>query len=436
MVRWFYGLYPMDFIGLSPFLSLLATTGILLVIASVMGVEFGLLGLVFQKLRPKKTGKALLLLAALWVVLEALQRYGPTGFPWGHLSASQWGALPVIQSASVFGSLFLSGLIVLFAAALAAVFKESKKLPLLVAAALVLSNAAWGAWRLSAYAPGENTVTASVLQANCPSYVPHDRNPEDVYYNLAQDAGGELVAMCENAVEVVLANSDRVQNRFMELGEEKNAEYIIGAFDEEGEDAFSSVHLVSPEHGFATYRKQHLVPFGEYMPFGLATLIPELADMNAVGMQLVPGDGPQLFKTRHGSVGALICFDSVFAPLARRSVSEGANLLVVSTNDSWFDNTTGKAQHYGQAVLRAVENGRYVLRAANTGLSGIINPVGETIASVPDMQAGAADAPVEFLTEKTFYTRAGDLVWLFSVMCVLWFGFQSKFWKKDEKING
>lgn len=81
--------------------------------------------------------------------------------------------------------------------------------------------------------------------------------------------------------------------------------------------------------------------------------------------------------------------------------------MVVSTNDSWFDNTTGKAQHYGQAVLRAVENGRYVLRAANTGLSGIINPVGETIASVPDMQAGAADAPGGIFNGKNLLHTGG-----------------------------
>ena len=171
------------------------------------------------------------------------------------------------------------------------------------------------------------------------------------------------------------------------------------------------------------YDKVHLVPFGEYVPlkrllFFIKKLTVGVGDFSS-GTSLTP----LTLKTASGegsdrsSVGVLICFESIFPKLARGMVGNGANLLAVITNDGWFGRTSAPYQHFDIAVFRAVENRSFLLRAANTGVSGIVNPTGRIITKsslftrttlVEDV--GLRAAPL------TFYTRYGDL---FSILCLI-----------------
>ena len=145
----------------------------------------------------------------------------------------------------------------------------------------------------------------------------------------------------------------------------------------------------------------------------IKTVVPLLADLNARSADLDPGEGSNIIHTELGNIGGIICFDSIYEELSRASVLDGAQLLVISTNDSWFSDSAALSMHNRQSVLRAVENGRYVIRAANTGISSIISPTGEILDSLGALEDGIVVKDVYLRDSLTLYTRMGNvIVWL------------------------
>jgi apolipoprotein N-acyltransferase len=143
----------------------------------------------------------------------------------------------------------------------------------------------------------------------------------------------------------------------------------------------------------------------------ILALIPPLAGL--VQANVIPGEDAAVWHESFGSVGALICFDSIYEMLALDSVRQGAQLLTVSTNDSWFFDSAAAHMHHAQAQLRAVETGRWVIRAASTGISSIITPTGRVVASHPALTQGIVQGTVVMRQEMTLYTQIGNLfVWL------------------------
>ncbi|MDQ6992796.1 MAG: apolipoprotein N-acyltransferase [Mariprofundus sp.] len=150
--------------------------------------------------------------------------------------------------------------------------------------------------------------------------------------------------------------------------------------------------------------KQHLVPFGEYVPAWipfLHTLVPEIADFKAA-----QGSGVVVLGGHR--YGALICYESLFPELSRARVQHGAELLINITNDAWYGTTPAAWQHFQAARMRAVETGRYVLRAANTGVTAVIAPNGVVQRSLPWWTEGALRVAYQFSSVKTPYVRWGD----------------------------
>ena len=128
---------------------------------------------------------------------------------------------------------------------------------------------------------------------------------------------------------------------------------------------------------------------------------------------LTPGDNTHVFRTEIGTIGGLICFDSIYEALSRDSVLDGADLLILSTNDSWYKDSAAVYQHNGHAVLRAIENGRYLVRAANTGISSILSPYGDITASLEPLKTGYVVGEISMESSSTLYTILGNaIVWL------------------------
>jgi apolipoprotein N-acyltransferase len=239
---------------------------------------------------------------------------------------------------------------------------------------------------------------------------------------------GNLILWPETAIPFYLQLRDSNGEMVLETARKTESHIITGSpayrRGEGGIEYFNSAFLISPEGEMAgRYDKVHLVPFGEYVPlkrllFFIKKLTVGVGDFSS-GTSLTP----LTLKTASGegsdrsSVGVLICFESIFPKLARGMVGNGANLLAVITNDGWFGRTSAPYQHFDIAVFRAVENRSFLLRAANTGVSGIVNPTGRIITKsslftrttlVEDV--GLRAAPL------TFYTRYGDL---FSILCLI-----------------
>jgi apolipoprotein N-acyltransferase len=212
----------------------------------------------------------------------------------------------------------------------------------------------------------------------------------------------------------------------MQIADECDIYLIVGAFagDEEGNE-YNALYMVYPDGSISdtVYAKRHLVPFGEYVPMKAVTeiLIAPLAGLN-LGADLTAGTDAALFDSEWGKIGSLICFDSIYEQLTIDTAREGAELIVLSTNDSWFYDSKAVYQHQGHAQLRAIESGRAVVRAANSGISSIITSKGEATQTIEPLIKSYAVDDVTFSSEKTLYTRIGNLfVWLcaaFVLLCV------------------
>ena len=155
------------------------------------------------------------------------------------------------------------------------------------------------------------------------------------------------------------------------------------------------------------YNKVHLVPFGEYVPF--QKYLPFLGKISQATGNYTGGRIGKILELDDRKIGVLICYESIFAPLARKQTARGADYLVVMTNDAWFGRTSAPYQHFSQAVLRAVENRRTLIRAANTGLSGIILPSGRYETTLGLYEAGYQLVTAPELKVQTIYLRIGDM---------------------------
>ncbi len=190
----------------------------------------------------------------------------------------------------------------------------------------------------------------------------------------------------------------------------------------------NSVYLLGPDGATAgRYDKRHLVPFGEYLPWGWVTawaqgLIP------AVG-QFSPGITSRPLSRQDLHIGVLICFESIFPTLSRETVLEGANFLAVLTNDAWFGRTGAPYQHEIMAIFRAVETRRWVVRAANTGVSSLISPCGVRTAKTSLFEPCYIEGRIHLRKGHTFYVKHGE-IWLL-LFCLFWA--VVPFWRKVPK---
>ncbi|MFN4150691.1 MAG: nitrilase-related carbon-nitrogen hydrolase, partial [Candidatus Sericytochromatia bacterium] len=127
-----------------------------------------------------------------------------------------------------------------------------------------------------------------------------------------------------------------------------------------------------------------------------------------------------------GKIGGLICYESIFPEIISSSVNDGAELLTLVTNDSWYKDSSAVYQHNGQAVFRAIENDRYMVRGANTGISSVVSPEGRTLALLEPMKKGYITSKVKFKNTKTIYTQIGDIFVGFVFVILIIFLFISK----------
>jgi len=207
--------------------------------------------------------------------------------------------------------------------------------------------------------------------------------------------------------------------RIARLAKEIKACMVVGspAYERDGEVVkyFNSAFLLSPSgEVLGRSDKIHLVPFGEYVP--LAGFLPFVHKMVAGIGDFSPGEKPLPLNTGKGQIGILVCFEGIFPDLARQYVNDGSRMLVNITNDAWFGKSSAPYQHLSMVVFRAVENRVPVVRAANTGITSIIDSKGHIHGMTPLFQEGFLSSEVRLGEGGSFYTRFGDL---FAWLCLL-----------------
>ncbi len=440
--HWFLHMYPLDFTDISRAGALVvvvvAWLGLPLLQAVCAMWQTSLFALMARShLLTHKNGamrmSAPISYAALYVFFEWTQTLTWAGVPWGRLAVGQSFTPAMVGSASLFGSYIVSFVVLAVNgyAAYALIFAKRRErmtsiYSLTLAAATLMLNITTGLLCMNVARQAHGvTITTAVLQGDVSS---KDKWRDDSYANLfsiyssltesAAADGAELVVMPETAIPWRINERRYMRDDLESLSARTHTTLIAtGFWSGEGDDGetFSNnaafgvegVDGLDDEH---VYEKRHLVPFGEFVPYEdlVRTLFPPLSELGLFEGTISVGSGPLLIPTDKCDVGALICFDSIYEDAALSEVRAGAQILTVSTNDSWFDGSAAIYQHTAQSVLRAVECGRYVLRAGNTGLSCIIAPTGEIITSLPLLTRAYGVANVETRDTVTLYVRIGN----------------------------
>ncbi len=375
---------------------------------------------------------------ALWMALDYLHaNAGFMALPWGTLAHTQHQNLAVLQVAALAGEYGVTFLVALGNAAVAAIILQRAWRSAAIAALVLALAHGGGALALFLERPGP-TLRVAAVQPNISNQqrsTPQGRAATlDRLERLTRAAARSrpaLIVWPETAVAAAnLQANPPLAMRLQELARAVQEPIVLGAsevekfaFRDQSGSArvrgYNSAYLLVPGGPLGTpYHKRALVPFGEYAP--LQKVIHWPAWLVQPTFETVPGDSPHLFRLPGGTpFGTLICWENLFAGLARESVQAGARLLVQLTNDAWFGRTAAPRQHNIASVLRGVENRVPIVIASNAGPSQIIDPHGRVLASGPDVfTEGNIVAEVRLGTGGTLYTHVGDL-FAFAVIAAL-----------------
>ena len=409
-----------------------------------------------------------LILPVFWVGLEFLRATLFSGFPWNPLGVSQYRNLAVIQLAELGGVYAVSAILVVMNVALAltcvrafAVAKGRRvprmSLELMTGLLLCALCWSWGCRVVSRMRrePGGTEVRVAAIQPNIaqmrkwpPEYALEIYDRLEMQTRLALTGRPDLIVWPETAVPVAATTSPEAR-AFIAGLTSQGAPILAGSMEIEpttdGYRCYNSSLFFRVDGSLAgSYRKRHLVPFGEYVPLG--RLIPVLKRLAPLGYNCDAGDTATIFELADGfkmqgvggsdersgdserlagiAFSVLICFEDAVPSLARDAVRRGAGFLVNQTNDAWFDGAWAQAQfqHMAHCVFRCVENRVPAVRAANSGVTcfidrmGLVEYVGQdqAVCGTPAIKSSGLRvrlAPVR----RTIYTRFGD--WVFALPC-------------------
>jgi apolipoprotein N-acyltransferase len=416
---------------------------ILLLLIGYLSLFTGAFACLFRLIEIRTGIRSILVPPLLWVGLEYLRSSFLTGFPWAFLGHTQYLNLPFIQMADVTGVYGLSFVIVLINTTLLWVLQQWPKRifpskEVAVTAILLLFFMVYGYLKINAVDGEVNrspSLNVGLVQGNIDQSIKWDESFQaetlKIYRRLSMKAAEErpdLIIWPETATPFFFQEAKEFQPFVLEIPEKANAFLLFGTpfyRVEKGKVShYNSAFLVSPSRQLVgKYDKIHLVPFGEYVPlkqilfFVGSSLGEGIGDFRS-GKKIINLSLPQ------GKFGVLICFEIIFPDLCRRFVKAGADFLVTITNDAWFGKTSAPYQHFTIAVFRAVENRVFVARAANTGVSGLIDPKGKILKRGDIFTEEVMNGTVRLMKDKSFYTRYGDIfAWICSAASILLIGY-------------
>ena len=398
-----------------------------------LALYFSFFGLAFKFFQPLLLLGRLFILPAAWVLLEFVRDHLFTGFGWAMLGYSQAPNLLLIQIADITGVYGVSFLVVMVNVLVFESIKSGsdnvsqiRRAQVLVIG-ILLAVLAYGFWRLAS-APNLRTVMIGVVQPNIPQNVKWDTSYQpwivQKTIRLSQDLKNDkpdLIVWPETSIPAVISDMPELVGAVKLTAKNLRTPVLFGGVTDENARYYNSAYLVSTGGEIVQrYDKIHLVPFGEFFPFrpllGWIYKYVGLDDFTSGQTYTIfqAGNPPARF-------GVLICFEDTLGYLRRNFVKAGAQFFVNMTNDAWFLDTKAPFMHLQAAVFGCVENKRSLVRAANTGFSGFIDPYGRIIAAVENARHkktfvdGTALARVPVADEKTFYTKYGDV---FTALCL------------------
>lgn len=415
-ISWLY--FSLHYHGGSPvFFAVL----LVFILASVLAVFTASMGFCVNRFcKSSKAIKLILLYPAAWALFEWLQGIVLTGFAWQQLGYTQID-LPLSGFAPLIGGHGVSLLVAMTAGAIVLMLTDSnwrKRILLLVLAVWLcgffLKQITW------TEATGDE-ITVALIQGNIPQSIKwksESRVPTLLKYR--------QLSLEQNDVDLIIwpetsmpGFQHQLNDYIADLSQamkKTETDLLAGLFIRDFETSRYYNSLININGG--EYHKRHLVPLGEYIPlrflvdfFNRFVKIP-MSDIDS-GIEKQP-----LLRAAGQPLGVSICFEDTFARDVRRDLPE-ATLLVNVSNDAWFDGSFEPVQHHAIARMRALESGRFMLRATNTGISSIIGPQGEEIAVSPQFETSVLKASVQPMKGSTPYVFWGDLLLVLTCLSVL-----------------
>ncbi|MFH1683668.1 MAG: apolipoprotein N-acyltransferase [Candidatus Margulisiibacteriota bacterium] len=329
--------------------------------------------------------------ALLWTAIEWLRAWGPFGVTGGDLGYSQVQFLPLIQIAS-FASVYGVSFLVVFFNASAAMFLFDKRKwrSLAISLVLIIAATTYGTYVLNVSSrvprPPSRSIKLALLQPNIDQK--NKMNPAmvlpifKIHEEMSQQAmpdKPDVIVWPETAIFSYVLHDRHLSKRIKALARKTNAWLVFGIPHYVGASAYNSVVSISPTGEVVSrYDKQHLVPFGEYLPFK-PLLYPFLKGIGYYESEFSSNPEPELLKVGELKVSAAVCFESTFPHTIRKRIKEGSNFILLVTNDAWFGDSSALYFHLNTGVFRAIENRKYFIQAGNTGISAIIDPYGRIL---------------------------------------------------------
>lgn len=381
-------------------------------------------GYVYMKYFHGRPLASLIAFPALWVLQEWVRTWFLTGFPWlyagyGHLETPLSGFAPVL------GVLGVSLLVLVSVSLIYGLLTKSvKRIP-----GLTMLMVLWAGGlmlkQIEFVSPSAESLKVSVLQGNVDQGSKWLRKSVvpilDLYTNMTtEELGRDLIVWPEAAITLFRENAGSYLNRMGELAKTHGSTIILGipARDPDTRDSGIGRYYntaISIGEGEGTYYKRRLVPFGEYVPLE-AMLRGLIRAFDLPMSRNQPGpENQQPLTAGPYRISMSICYEIIYPNLVRTSV-ENPDLLVTISNDTWFGDSIGPKQHMQMARMRAIELGRYLVRGTNNGISALVNPQGEVVATIPQAVKGILRGEVKIMEGRTPYSRLGD--WPVLLFCI------------------
>ncbi len=378
-----------------------------------------------------------------WTATEYLRSFLFTGIPWELLGYSQFNRLYLIQIADITGVYGVSFLIALTNAVIFPIFfyltanyKSAPENPIrhwLMGSLLILILTAvcfYGKWRIErtdGQIADSRSLTVTIVQGNIDQNKKWDpafqTDTVQKYIRMslsAETRKPDLAVWPETAAPFYFLHNTKLTDMIFDGTYGIGANFLIGSpsfVRGEGDQVeyYNSAYLID-RNGEVTgkYDKVHLVPFGEYVPLKkwlpfIGKIVENIGDFST-------GEPGNTIRTDTCSLGILICYEIIFPNLSVAMAVNDAGLLVNITNDAWYGTTSAPYQHFSMSIFRAVENRRSLIRSANTGISGFIDPSGRVIGKTALFKDAVITRSVPIMQEKTVYTRYGDV---FADICLV-----------------
>lgn len=410
-----------------------------LLLVSYLACYFALPVWLAERFRRRIGLPIVLSLPILWVAFEFLRGIVLTGFPWTLVGYSQHANLILIQSADLVG-VYGIGLLIILANCILANFIHSvwqlditlvSWRAMIVFVLLFGVNWGYGIWCLDQNMDRVDTpVKVGLIQGNIDQAVKW--NPANQlstiqsYLALSEkpvQEGARLLIWPESATPFYLQDPSPLSQSVQQLVVQTGRYLLTGSpayeYGPDGVRYLNSAFLLSPEGKFiGRSDKVHLVPFGEYVPLNsylpfVNKLVTGIGDFSSGSIEPI--------EMPYGKMGVLVCYEGIFPELSRQHVKAGSGLLVNVTNDAWFGRSSAPYQHLSMARFRAIENRRWLVRAANTGISAIIAPSGEIVSASSIFESDVVVGDVAFRSELSIYTLSGDVLpVVFLVLGLFW----------------